>query len=479
MTDLDVSRRRRRGAKAYFAASVVSQICALARYTILARFLGPEQLGLAATLILTIQFFQSISDSGSDRFLIQDRLGDEPSVQRLVQAVFVARGLFTASFLAFGAAPIAAWLGHRALAEGLIFLAIYPVIAGLTHLDMRRAQRASDFRPEARAQLAGEISGLIATGVAAYITRDFTAVIYGLVVRSIVVVASSHRSAERPYSIGFSQEHSDRLRRFAIPLLANGLLLFIGSQGDRVIVGQQLGFEALGLYTAVLLLIFYPTGALSRFMSGIHLPQIAAEAGNPAAAFIAIDRLGGQTIILGVAMCVGFVAIAPIAIPLLYGSGFRQPVLLIALIGILQTSRFIRLWPATAALAIGRSGIVLTNNLVRMLGLPIALVSAQLTDSVAGAIVGFIVGEVLAFFAAIALLNRALARPRATGLRRMSLYLATCTCILGWIFVVEAPTMLSIFSLAICSTTVAVWLLVSERDALKDLTRTLMKSMRR
>ncbi|MBS0489219.1 MAG: oligosaccharide flippase family protein, partial [Proteobacteria bacterium] len=65
----------------------------MARYTIMARLLGPEQLGLAALLILTSSFFESVSDNGSDRFMIQDPDGDKPEVQKLVQLVFVGRGV--------------------------------------------------------------------------------------------------------------------------------------------------------------------------------------------------------------------------------------------------------------------------------------------------------------------------------------------------------------------------------------------------
>ena len=47
------------------------------RYVILARLLGPEQLGLAATLLLTAQFFESLSDTGANRFIVQDARGDQ------------------------------------------------------------------------------------------------------------------------------------------------------------------------------------------------------------------------------------------------------------------------------------------------------------------------------------------------------------------------------------------------------------------
>ena len=82
----------RRGANAFFIASSFAQISALLRYVILARMLGPEQLGLAATLVVMAAFFDLVSDTGSDRFLIQDRDGDTPEVQKLVHLVLHLQG---------------------------------------------------------------------------------------------------------------------------------------------------------------------------------------------------------------------------------------------------------------------------------------------------------------------------------------------------------------------------------------------------
>jgi lipopolysaccharide exporter len=119
----------RRGAKIYLAGSVVGQACALLRYTLLARLLGPEQLGLVATLILASNFFELLSDTGSDRFLIQDAKGDQPEVQNLVQLVFFGRGAFMAVGLAICAMPIAMLYHQPSLFAGLALLGLSPVIA--------------------------------------------------------------------------------------------------------------------------------------------------------------------------------------------------------------------------------------------------------------------------------------------------------------------------------------------------------------
>lgn len=468
MSETNVTKSGRRGAKAYLAGSIVSQVCALARYTLLARLLGPEQLGLAATLILTVQFFQSISDSGSDRFLIQDKDGDEPAVQRLVQLVFVSRGLFTGAFLLLMAVPIATFLKTPQLAYAFMGLAIYPLIAGLLHLDMRRSQRWNDFRSEAQGLIAGELAGLAATAVAAYLTRDFTAIIYGLAVRSAVIVVVSHLNAKRPYAIGYSLEHGPRLGRFAAPLMLNGLLLFVGAQGDRIIVGGQLGFAALGHYTAVLLLILYPAAILMRFSSTIHLPRIAAGRDDPEAQRKAVDRLGGQLLLLGVALAAGFALVAPTMIIVLFGTDFSQPALTVGLIGILQAARFVRQWPNTVALATGRSGIVLANNLVRLLGLPAALLGIYAVGGLTGVVAGFLVGEIVALVTAVWSLNRAANHPVLQDFDRLACFILSMGCILGWVIVLSDPTVLKVAVVVASSVLVGGWALFREAATIHD-----------
>jgi hypothetical protein len=52
-----------------------------------------------------------------------------------------------------------------------------------------------------------------------------------------------------------------------------------------------------------------------------------------------------------------------------------------ALIGILQTCRFLRLWPVTIALGSARNGIVLLSNSLRLLAFPAAYLALSSTPS--------------------------------------------------------------------------------------------------
>jgi O-antigen/teichoic acid export membrane protein len=145
------------GSRAYFVGSIIAQASALVRFTILSRILGPSELGLAATIILTGHFFDAVTENGGDRFLIQDSEGDSPKVQELVQLMLSTRGVLTAIFLLILAVPIAGLYGTPALAPGIALLAISPLVAGFTHMDMRRQQRHHDFRTESLALVLSEI----------------------------------------------------------------------------------------------------------------------------------------------------------------------------------------------------------------------------------------------------------------------------------------------------------------------------------
>jgi O-antigen/teichoic acid export membrane protein len=459
---------RSQGAKVFFAATATAQLCALVRYTVLARFLGPEELGLVAMLTLTSQFFQSITDNGSDRFLIQDKDGDTPAVQGLVQALFVSRGAVQAIGLIMFAGPIALYFNTPSLQPALVILALAPLIFGFLHLDFRRDQRRADFRAEANITLISETFSLIVTAAAAFLTRDFTAILYGLIARSVIYAVTSHIVAKTPYRLGFSKEHAARLTRFSLPLMANGLLLFIGSQGDRVVVANQLGIAQLGHYTAILMLAYYPASTVMRFMGSMHLPHIAGGRYDQSQRDGASDTMGGQTLVLAVGIVVGFALVAPLATVLLFGQSFAQPAIVIAMIGIFQAFRFMRQWPTTVALGIGRSEIVLANNIMRMSGLACALFAFHLYGALASVTAGFIIGELLALVTAIVLVNRASKRRLVRDWDRIAILITISLLTIGWTTVVEHHGPTRIAALAGGTAAALIWLIGRERTTVKQ-----------
>jgi O-antigen/teichoic acid export membrane protein len=405
---------QRKGAKLYLAASMVAPVVALVRNIAIARLLGVEMFGLAVTIILTAQFFDTITDAGIDKYIVQDADGNDPKVQGNAQLAMIVRGLISAGAMAACASPLAAFYGQPQLTGALVELALVPLLGGFLHLDIRRFQKAGNFRAEALMIIIAETLSLIAAVIAAWWLRDFRAAVYSLVVRSLMMVVVSHVMAERPYRVRFVAEQAKRLTRFGWPLLINATMLFFAGQGDRLLIGNQLGPAKLGLYSTTLLLIFYPCTVLHRYLSGIHFPAIVAARDTDGGITDAEETLKGDLLLAGVIGALGFVVVAPVVLIHVYGRDFASPALLVGLIGVLQVIRMLRGWPATVAFALGRTGNILIGNLTRLIAFPLGLAGIMLGYDLIGLTIGFIIGEFIALAITVIMLTLVLKRPLAS-----------------------------------------------------------------
>lgn len=415
---------RGRGAQILFAGVMFAQVCALVRYVLLTRILGPEELGHAAILILTSQFLDLITEGGIAQYLILSNRGDRPETQATVQTVNMIRGwiMALAMFLLSGA--IAGYFHAPRLKVGIELMAIAPLILGFLHFDARRVQRARIFGPEGYMQFASESLNLVVTLALAMWLQSFIAVAFGMAARSLGMVVVSHLMAQRRFRLGLSRDDLGPLQRFSGPLIANGALLFVSTQGDRLLVSDRLGVTALGIYSAILLLIYYPSGVLHKFMQSMHLPRVAQSRGDLAAFNLAVDRLSRQSMMLAALMMAGFAITVPLVVPILYGPAFKQEADIIALIGVMQSIRLLHVWPSTVALGIERSKQVLLANILRMLAFPIALMAMTTVGRLPGLVIGFAIGEFFAVILSIVIANRSMGRSQAADMFHLALFAA-------------------------------------------------------
>ena len=456
------------GANLYFFSSIVAQGVALLRYVVMAHLLGPTQLGLVTTLVVTAAFFDLVGDTGGDRFIVQDRHGGDPEVQKLVQTTYVLRGLGTALLLIAVSVPVSMVYRQPTLVTGLCFLGLSPLVGGFVHMDTRRTQRWMDFRPEAICSIVGEVAGLAAVLIAAWTTRSYTAIIFGLVTRALFTVVTSHVLSKRRYVLGWSRAHALRMAAFSGPLLLNGFMLFIGSQMDRVVVGNQLGVTNLGLYSAVLLLVYFPSALLVRSIYALFIPQAAAARDDLADLRQVSQRLGGLNVGLAICMAAGFAVVAPLLVPILYGERFRQTSLLIGLIGILQTTRFLITWPTAIALGMGRSRSVLATNTTRLCVVPGAFIGLKLIGGLEGVLVGFICGELASVIVSLVLLNRILRTHAFSGFDRLGLFILVGATIVAWNVFLPGASLLTMIILLVATLLLGAVVLRREWRTLQD-----------
>ena len=167
---------------------------------------------------------------------------------------------------------------------------------------------------------------------------------------------------------------------------------------------------------------------------------------------------GGQTLMLGLAMAVGFAVVAPPMMPLLFGARFAQPALLVGLIGVLQTSRFLLNWPSTAALAMVRSTTVLYSNFAYVVIFPAAFLGIRLIGGITGVVTGFIGGEMIAIVVALVLLNRTMHRPTWHGFDCLPALLLTGGAIVAWNLALASGSWPAMGAMLLPSVALLAWL---------------------
>lgn len=377
----------------------------LLRNVILARLLGPSEMGVFATLAMTLSLLDMVSDLGPDRLLIQAEDGDREEFQATAQTLLVIRGLVCGVLLAGIAYPVANLLGNLNLGWMIAALGAVAAIRGFLHLDCKRTQRQHDFRSSVIAELAS--AGLTTAAVAVFANRvhDASAFVWISLLQVSVLVLASHVLSTRKYWLTYREDIAGRLFRFGWPLACNSLIMFGALQGDRLVVLASASAADLGRYAVAFQLTMVPTLLISRIASTLLLPVLSRSQSSPEQF---AHRLNQAATILGFVSLTFTLSImwaGNWAVGLLYGSAFQIAPAVMSGLAIMQGLRILRAVPSLTAMARADSVNPLAANVLRLTGIIAAAIvglSGWGLEAIAFAGCG---GEIIALIGSVLLLQ--------------------------------------------------------------------------
>ncbi|PZQ63826.1 MAG: hypothetical protein DI570_07700 [Phenylobacterium zucineum] len=405
------------GRKLMFISTVACQILALLRNIVVARILGPHEFGIAAVIILTIAFMDSLAAAGPQNLVIQAKDDDRRSLLGAAHSVTVIRGVGTSLMLLVLAAPISQVFGLELSWAAIVGLSVSSLLLGFVHHGTRMVQRDGDFRPDALTQFGAEAAALVVAVAAAFVTKSHMAIVIALVARSAVTVAMSQWLSPQKYEFNWTKSYLAQFWSFGWPLLINGPLLFFAAQADRLFISRELGVAVLGVYSAVTVLITSPSNAIMRWLGTSFTPALAKafhDEGRLATKGVVYD-FTALFVVSAFLMFAGFAAIGAEATNLLFGKDFATSAALVALVGLLQIMRYLRAWTSTFAIAVAASRGILISTLVRLASLPLGYVGLRVMGGLPGLLTGFIAGEVIALIVSQLIVNRNASRGMLEG----------------------------------------------------------------
>jgi O-antigen/teichoic acid export membrane protein len=378
-----------------WATPVFAEAAALGRSIAFAWSLGPDELGKAMMLALTVRLVEMASDVGVDRMLVQAADGNSATLQANLQGVMLVRGLVT-SLLIIAIAPFLASIfadGPNAITYAV--LALVPFVRGFSHLDFRRAERHRTYGKMAIVEAGATLAMIVAVLPAAWLAGDHRAMSAALIAHVVVYTVLSHFVAHRRYQLRLNPTTMLRAWRFGAPLILNAILLFLTFYADRLIVAGAYDWATLALYGVALQLALLPAQIAGRAAASLVLPRLR-EALRTNRLTEIWQAVASFHLIMACVMVVVFAVLAPSVIAVIYGADFKPSGALALALGLAAGLRILRTPYSQLAIASGRTGDPARANLVRafallpaavfaVLGLPLTAVAAAAALGEAGA----------------------------------------------------------------------------------------------
>ena len=376
-----------------FSGFALSQGSSFLRNAIIGHWLSRGDFGVAASITLTLHLCETLLDLGVDRLIVQARDGDRPTLMASAHAALIVRGAVSSLFLLVLAGPMTSLFGIPDARWAFQAIAIVPFFKGFLHLDMRRRQRHLDNAPFLAVEVLPQLLSLAATVPVLWLTQSYAAVVWLAFLQATALIVTSHLVANRTYRIRLSMPHLRRLWRFGWPIWLSALSLIAVYQGDRMIVGNRFGIEALADYTAVFMLTMVPSLLAAKVGQALMLPLLAEQKEYPDAFTERFVGLAVLTTAAAALYVTGFVMLGDFGIQLAFGAKYANLGDLISVLAVMWAVRMIQAVPGMALMAVGETRPLLIAGAIRASALGLALWAADNGYGLIGIACAGIIGE--------------------------------------------------------------------------------------
>lgn len=388
------------------SSEVLAQALRMVRGIIVARALGPDMMGIAFSMLILIDFIERLVFINPGVTLVQDPKGGARKYRHSLQFVLLVRGVFFAAIAVILAWPMA-WLSSLNEPQyivGFFAVALLPIVRGFVHVDIFRQLRNRRYTPTAIVTVIPPFVSLVVAIPLCMVIKSFWLPIILLMINGIVIAVTSAFVAKRKYGLLLDRAHLTRIAKFIIPLAAAGIIIFFTIQGPRILLQSaprvfheaQYTMTDVGLFGIALTLCLLPESVASRVVATTWEPQLARLRENGEAFRRVFIEMQSISYMFAAATMVVF-GIGSTWVLVLYDNSYAAAGPIVTVLSVLAGLRLGRSAMRSAALATGRSSIILYANLAGLIGLVAAVVAVIQNRSVPEIASCLILGELASF----------------------------------------------------------------------------------
>jgi O-antigen/teichoic acid export membrane protein len=292
---------------------------------LVARQLAPGDYGVYAIATLTIAVFGFLRNAGIESAIVRTPEIDE---RHLSSAFWFkgAVGLLASGAMAASAPFVADLFNEPGLVLPLLLLAPTFFLSTVTGVHAALLSRQRDYKRLAlRETTASTLGGVVAIalaflgfGVYALVAQNIASALF-----SILFLWTS--VPWRPRAV-FDWPALRGLLDFGLPLAGTGIVVYVSRHLDNVLIGRFLGAEDLGLYTFAYAIVQLPVSMVQSILGRVMYPELARLQGDlPKVREVYVGTLRYAASLLWLPLG-GLLALAPLAVPAIYGDHWTPSV---------------------------------------------------------------------------------------------------------------------------------------------------------
>ena len=367
------------------------------RNILLARLLSQENFGIAVSLAMIAALVEIGFDFGIPVSAVRyTATNDAKTALATLHTLQFTRAIMVGALL-IAMAPVLAGIfktPHAAWAYAVV--GACAMLRGFGNLGVKQAMRDYVYWPNAVTLIMIQLAWTVTVVVAAWISPDYWAMVWGLVASIIVSVVTSNSLSRFRWRLGWDKAVADEATAFGKPLVPNGWVNASLTLGDRLFIGWTLGVHALAFYSVIFGTATLPRGAILRFLTNLFVP---AFVNRPPDHPSIRKNCARWTLILSLTAflyAMGFIFAGTPLLPLLFGKAYAASPYLMCLIGLNLFVKFHYQLPSPVAMAQGNSKLLLACTVYSIIALGAGAAATMIVPSIEVFVLALTAAEVMA-----------------------------------------------------------------------------------
>ncbi|MBW7921141.1 MAG: oligosaccharide flippase family protein [Rubellimicrobium sp.] len=378
---------------------VVQQAVRLASNLILTRLLFPEAFGMMALITVFLTALIMFSDLGVGPSIMGSARGDDADFLDTAWTIQIGRGVILWIAAVACAWPVSAYYGEPDLVLYLPVAALVLVIAGFNPTRQDSANRHLRAGRLTLIELGGQIAGIVAGIVLAWLLHSVWALVIAGLVGPLVLLAGLNLFLPGPPNrLRWERAAAHELIHFGKWIFLSTFMGFVINQADKVVLGRLLDLGVFGLYNIAWFLASFPLLMGGVVMGRVLIPvyRESPPAESPEN-FLRLRNMRGAAMAVLLAMVAMLALGGHWLVGILYDDRYAAAGAMTVLVAAVQVPALVIMTCEHAALAAGDSRRFFIYSTIRAATVSGGILAGWALAGLPGAVAGQALGNLLAW----------------------------------------------------------------------------------